>query len=94
MPEGVIATRGSRRGGHRLAYVGLAALFVLSVTAAVRNAYDSIDLLRHEREYARAPFHLGDANWGAVALQPEAEKAGLKFADTLLAVNGRPVDGR
>lgn len=87
------STRGSRRRGHTLAYAVLAALFLLSVTAAVRNASDSLDLLRHEREYARAPFHLGDANWGVVALEPEAEKAGMKFADTLLAVNGRPVDG-
>jgi sigma-B regulation protein RsbU (phosphoserine phosphatase) len=86
-------TRGSRRRGQTLAYAVLAALFLLSVTAAVRNASDSVDLLRHEGEYVRAPFHLGDANWGVVALEPEAEKAGLKFADTLLAVNGRPVDG-
>jgi sigma-B regulation protein RsbU (phosphoserine phosphatase) len=86
-------TRGSRRRGHTLAYAVLAALFLLSVTAAVSNAVDTVDLLRHEREYPRAPFHLGDANWGVVALQPEAEEAGLKFADTLLAVNGRPVDG-
>jgi sigma-B regulation protein RsbU (phosphoserine phosphatase) len=86
----------TRGPGHRrrtLAYAGLAALFLLSVTAAVRNAFDTFDLLRHEREYARAPFHLGDANWGVVALEPEAEQAGLKFADTLLEVNGRPVDG-
>ena len=87
------STRGSRRRGHTLAYAVLAALFLLSVTAAVRNAADSVDLLRHEHEYARAPFHLGDANWGVVALEPEAEQAGMKFADTLLAVNGRPVDG-
>ena len=71
----------------------LAALFLLAVTGAVRNATDSLDLLRHEREYARAPFHLGDANWGVVALETEAEQAGLRFADTLLAVNGSPVDG-
>jgi sigma-B regulation protein RsbU (phosphoserine phosphatase) len=78
---------------RRSAYAALAALFLLSVIGFARDASDSIDLLRHEREYARAPFHLGDANWGAVALQPEAETAGMKFADTVVAVNGRPVDG-
>ena len=86
-------TRGSRRGSHRLAYAGLAALFLLAVTGVVRDASDSINLLRHEHEYVRPPFHLGDANWGAVALQREAEAQGMKFGDAVLAVNGRPVDG-
>ena len=92
MPAEAI-TRGSKRRGHTLAYAALAALFLLSVTGVARDASDSIDLLLHEHEYVRPPFQLGDANWGAVALQPEAEAAGMKFADTVLAVNGRPVDG-
>ena len=92
MPAAAIA-RGSRRAGRKLAYAVLAALFVLSVTGLVRNASTAFDLLWHARDYARAPFHLGDANWGAVGLQPEAEALGLKYGDTVLAVNGRPVDG-
>ena len=76
-----------------LAYAGLAALFLLAVTGFVRNAFTSVELLRHRSDYARAPFHLGDANWGAVGLLPEAEAEGIKFGDTVLAVNGRPVDG-
>jgi len=87
------STRRSRRRSHRLAYAGLAALFLLAVTGFVRNASTSVELLRHRSDYARAPFHLGDANWGAVGLLPEAEAEGIKFADTVLAVNGRPVDG-
>ena len=64
---------------HALAYLGLAALFLFSVTMFARDAYDSIDLLRHQTEYARPPFYLGDANWGAVSVQPEAEARGMKF---------------
>jgi sigma-B regulation protein RsbU (phosphoserine phosphatase) len=78
---------------HAVSYLGLAALFLIAVTMFARDAYDSIDIRRHDTEYARPPFQLGDANWGAVDLQPEAEAAGMKFADGVLAVNGRPVDG-
>jgi hypothetical protein len=48
---------------HGWAYVGLAALFLLSVTAIARDISDSIDQMRHGSEYARPPFFLGDANW-------------------------------
>src|SRR5439155_8379471 len=43
--------------------------------------------------YVREPFQLGDWNWGATSVQPEAAAEGLKFADAVLAVNGHPVDG-
>jgi hypothetical protein len=78
---------------HTVAYLGLAALFVVSVTAITRDISDSIDQLRHGSEYARPPFYLGDANWGIAVVQPEAEEVGITFGDALLAVNGRPVDG-
>src|SRR5688572_10127443 len=84
---------GSRLGAHRLAYAALAALFVLSVMAVAGNVSASIDLIRNDRVYVRPPFYLGDANWGAVGLQPEAEAAGMKFGDAILAVHGRPIDG-
>jgi sigma-B regulation protein RsbU (phosphoserine phosphatase) len=83
----------SRIRAHTWAYLGLAALFLLSVTAIARDVSDNVDQLRHGNEYARPPFHLGDANWGAVVIQPEAEAVGMKFGDAVLAVNGRPVDG-
>ena len=78
---------------HRLAYVGLAALFLVTLAAFARDTADDVDLLRHGAESVRPPFYLGDANWGAVELQPEAESAGMTFGDAVLAVNGRPVDG-
>ena len=72
---------------------GLAALFLLAAAAFGQRAYDTFDVMRHDREYVRPPFYLGDANWGAVNLQPEAEAQGMKFGDAVLTVNGRPVDG-
>ena len=78
---------------HPLAYAALFALFVLSLSVFVRGVSDSSDLIRHATVYARPPFDLGDGNWGAVNLQPEAEEHGMKFGDAVLAVNGRPVDG-
>jgi phosphoserine phosphatase RsbU/P len=78
---------------HAPAYVALAALFLLTVSVLGQRAYDRFDVVRHSDEYARPPFYLGDANWGAIALQPEAEAAGLKYGDAVLAVNGHPVDG-
>jgi sigma-B regulation protein RsbU (phosphoserine phosphatase) len=83
----------SKVRAHKLAYVALAAVFLLSVIAFGQRAYDSVDLMRHDREYVRPPFYLGDANWGVTFVQPEAEAEGMKFADAVLAVNGRPVDG-
>ena len=76
-----------------LAYACLGALFLFSVTHFALVVFDSIDSVRHAGEYVRPPFYLGDANWGAVAVQPEADSAGMKFADAVLSVNGRPVDG-
>jgi sigma-B regulation protein RsbU (phosphoserine phosphatase) len=78
---------------HAPAYAGLAALFLLSVGVFGQRAYDSFDVLQHGTEYVRPPFLLGDANWGAVDLQPEAEAVGMKIADAVLAINRRPVDG-
>ena len=78
---------------HPLAYAGLASLFLFSLTAFARHLSDSVDLIRHLTEYVRPPFYLGDANWGAVELQPEAEAVGMEVGDVVLAVNGRPIDG-
>jgi phosphoserine phosphatase RsbU/P len=83
----------SRLRAHTLAYAVLAALFLLSVSHFSRDAIDRIDAVRHAGERVREPFYLGDANWGAIGLQPEAEAAGLKYGNAVLAVNGRPVDG-
>ena len=55
--------------------------FFFSLAAFGQRAYDTFDVMRHDREYVRPPFYLGDANWGAVTLQPEAEAQGMKFGD-------------
>jgi len=78
---------------HAVAYVCLAALFLLSVTHFARDAFDRLDAVRHASEYVRGPFYLGDANWGVAYVQPEAEAEGMKVGDAVLAVNGRPIDG-
>jgi phosphoserine phosphatase RsbU/P len=74
-------------------YAVLIVLFLLATTVFVTNLSENVDVLQHDTEYARPPFYLGDANWGSVALQPEAEASGMKFSDVLLNVNGRPMDG-
>jgi phosphoserine phosphatase RsbU/P len=74
-------------------YAALAAVFLLASTTYVRDVSDNLDVQWHATEYARPPFYLGDANWGLVQIQPEAETAGVRFADALLAVNGRAIEG-
>ena len=39
---------------HGFAYPVLAALFLLVMTAFVRNVSDTVDLVRHDKEYVRA----------------------------------------
>jgi sigma-B regulation protein RsbU (phosphoserine phosphatase) len=76
-----------------LAYFALAALFLLSTAYFARSAFDRLDAIQHAHEYAREPLYLGDANWGAVGVRPEAEAAGAKFGNQVLSVEGRPIDG-
>jgi sigma-B regulation protein RsbU (phosphoserine phosphatase) len=78
---------------HALAYLCLAALFLISVTEWTRDAFDRFEAIRHGSVYAREPFELIDPNRTATSLAPEAQAAGLKEGDVVLAVNGRPVDG-
>lgn len=82
-----------KRRGNLLLYLCLGILFALSATSIALASFDTFDVMWHDTEYARPPFRLGDANWGAVALQPEADAAGMKLGDAVLAVNGRAIDG-
>ena len=86
-------TRPTTRRGDGWLYAALAAVFLLASTTYVRDISDNVDVRRHATEYARPPFYLGDANWGLVAIQPEADTAGVRFGDTLLAVSGRAIEG-
>jgi phosphoserine phosphatase RsbU/P len=85
--------RASTPRGDRWRYAALAAAFLLASATYVRDISDSVDVRWHDTEYARPPFYLGDANWGLVQIQPEAETAGVRFADALLAINGRSIEG-
>src|SRR5258708_20370914 len=78
---------------HALAYLCLAALFLISVTEWTRDAFDRFEAIRHGSVYARERFELIDPNRTATSLAPEAQAAGLKEGDVVLAVNGRPVGG-
>jgi sigma-B regulation protein RsbU (phosphoserine phosphatase) len=78
---------------HAFTYFGFAALLFLSTTYFARSAFDRFDAIRHADEYPREPLYLGDGNWGAVGVEPEAEEAGAKFSNQVLAVEGRPIDG-
>jgi sigma-B regulation protein RsbU (phosphoserine phosphatase) len=68
-------------------------LFLISSTYFARNALLTLALVQHADKYVQPPFDLGDANWGAVGVGPAAEAAGMKFGDTVLSVNGHPIDG-
>lgn len=83
----------SRLQTHALAYCCLAVLFLISVTHWTRDAFDRIDAIRHAGDYVRDPFDLVDISRSATGLAPEAEAAGVKEGDVVLAVNGRPLDG-
>jgi len=85
--------RRKARGSDLALYAALAVVFIVASTTLVLDISDTLDVRWHATEYARPPFYLGDSNWGVVGLQPEAERAGVKFADALLAVNGRPIEG-
>jgi phosphoserine phosphatase RsbU/P len=78
---------------HALAYIGLAVLFLFAVAMFGQRAYDNLTLVSHQEDRVRPPFYLGDANWGLVSLQPEAEAAGVRNADELLSINGKPISG-
>ncbi|PYR08313.1 MAG: hypothetical protein DMF99_19310 [Acidobacteria bacterium] len=78
---------------HAVAYICLAALFLLSITHWTRDAVDRIDAIRHGDEYVRDPFELIEPDRVAINVEPEARAAGLKAGDVVRAANGRPLDG-
>jgi S1-C subfamily serine protease len=78
---------------HAPAYVALATLFLMSLTAWARDARDRIDEIVHGAEYVSDPFDLDPVTLSAGALSVEATAAGLRDGDIVLAVDGRPVEG-
>ena len=79
---------------HTLAYLGLAALFLLSVAVFAQRAYDSVrcDAARHANTSGRRSTSA--TRIGAPSICSRKRKPrGMKSGDAVLAVNGRPVDG-
>ena len=78
---------------HRLASVVLAALFVVSMTTSLRAAWDRFDELLHGGQYVTPSFGLQWPSFKVDALEPGAERAGLRKGDIVVGVNGRSVRG-
>jgi phosphoserine phosphatase RsbU/P len=78
---------------HRRASLALAALFVVATTLSLRAALDRFDELLHGDQYVDTSFGLDTQTFKVDALDTEAERAGLRKGDILVAANGRTVHG-
>jgi phosphoserine phosphatase RsbU/P len=78
---------------HRLLSLALAALFVVAATLSMRAALDRFNELLHGDQYVDTSFGLDTLTFKVDALDPEAERAGLRKGDIVVGVNGHPVHG-
>jgi sigma-B regulation protein RsbU (phosphoserine phosphatase) len=78
---------------HVLGYSCLAALFLISTASWARNTSTSVDYILHGEELVQTPFDIDPITWRASDLAPEAEAAGLRSGDIVVAVDGHPVQG-
>jgi hypothetical protein len=78
---------------HRLPSLALAALFVVTTTLSMRAALDRFNELLHGDQYVDTSFGLDTLTFKVDALDPEAERAGLRKGDIVVGVNGHPVQG-
>ena len=78
---------------HRLASLALAGLFVVATTLSLRAALDRFDELLHGRPVCGYELWSRIQTFKVDALDPQAEGAGLRKGDIVVAVNGRPVQG-
>jgi phosphoserine phosphatase RsbU/P len=81
------------RRNHSFAYAVLAILFVISCVQWVRNSSVSVQYIVHGERLVRGPFDVNGVSLEVDSVNAEAEAAGLRKADLLLAVDGRPVKG-
>jgi hypothetical protein len=72
--------------------LGLALLFLNAFANWANDSIDNIDEIRHGVQVVRDPLTL-DFLQGASRVQPEAAAAGVRDGDTVLSVNGRPLEG-
>ena len=78
---------------HAPAYLALATLFLIALTAWARDAGDRIDEIVHGAKDVSEPFDLDPVTLSAGALSAEATAAGRRDGDIVLAVDGRSVEG-
>src|SRR5436305_2041019 len=78
---------------HRLASLLLAALFLVSMTIALRSTWDRVDEMLYGEHYVTTTFDLKDQTFEVDHLDPEAERAGLRMGDIVIGVNGRAARG-
>ena len=77
--------------GLWLAYVVLAILFGISLIHRIRDTSDRVDEIRHGDRIARLPFSAELPGFVIADPLEEAEAAGVKTGDTIVSVDGRPL---
>lgn len=74
-------------------YLLLLALFIVAITYQTRYTIDAIRDDFYPNEQVREPFVMEDVEPIITRLRPEAEEAGLRIGDRVLAMDGRVVKG-
>jgi len=78
---------------HSLAYAVLAILFLIACSQWMRNTSTSIDYILHGEELVKDPFEIDAITSRAINLEPEAEAAGMRSGDIVVAIDGHAVHG-
>lgn len=74
-------------------YLPLLLLFVVAVLYQSKYTADALQLMLYPGELAQYPFRLKPFTQEVSVVRPEAQAAGLREGDLLLAVNGQPYTG-
>jgi phosphoserine phosphatase RsbU/P len=74
-------------------YLLLLALFIVAVTYQTRYTIDAVREDFYPNEQVREPFGMEDVEPIITRLRPEAEEAGLRTGDRVLAVDGHALKG-
>lgn len=78
---------------HYFAYAALLLVLAISLTYRVRQIIDRSDRLLHGTERVQPPFSLDSSGLSIVSVRPEADAAGVRTGNTLVAIGGRPYRG-